>query len=150
MPPPHSCVLVCVCVFVLTAPLRRCGVGGNLGTQALDLADRAVAPTGPSSFNLVLAAGALTAGATYTLQLSATSANPTGRGQGQTSFQVNVVGAHGCLAARPPSLARVLMHAWRSRRPGVCWWWTRLRAYLATRPLSPASLALRAWTRAPL
>ena len=114
----------------------------SLYAQRVDLSNPAVALTGASQFNLVLAAGALTAGATYTFQLNVTTTNPSGRGLAQITFIVNAVNANGArdAVASPRDLTHYSRKrsCTRSRRATVLRRWTRQRACLARPPSSSA------------
>ena len=57
----------------------------------LDLSNPAVAPSGASGFNLILAPGVLQAGTAYIFRLSVVTSQPDGVGQGQVTVLASSV-----------------------------------------------------------
>ena len=60
-------------------------------SQTVDLSNRAVAPSGRESFNLILSAGALTPGERYSFRLDVNTTSPSGKGLNEVVFLVNTV-----------------------------------------------------------
>jgi len=59
--------------------------------QDVNLDDPAVAPSGRTSFNLVLGEGTLQPGEQYSFRLDVTTTSPNGKGQSEATFTVNSV-----------------------------------------------------------
>jgi len=62
-------------------------------SQTIDLNNRAVAPSGRDSFNLILSAGTLTPGERYSFRLDVNTTSPSGKGLNEVVFLVNTVGS---------------------------------------------------------
>ena len=65
--------------------------GCAVHNQAIDLNNRALVPSGRSSFNLILSEGTLVAGERYSFRLDVNTTSPTGKGQSEVIFMVNRV-----------------------------------------------------------